>query len=520
MRTRLMMAGFIALLVLIASPARASEARGETLWIFDADFEDLLGDNAGWVSEDISGVLGSENYWHKDTIRINGFAHLGDSTWWCGTYDPCWVQPRGYGNDWYQIMWRDFPLSQWSAPGDSVSLEWDQRFAIEGGYDYGYVDISDDDGLTWSTLASFDNPHFAGKPGPSVDWDHWNFGHWKLDMSTYGGSDVLMRYRFESDCAYSSQDQPNNPPVNTVLDGAWQLDNIEWKVNGATVWLDDCESPGDNGWQHPDVPATGQTGVTWRRKFQSLMGDERWMMVAYDEGSGVMVDGQTSRLLSPAVDITGAPGLIMEWSGWIDMPECANDVAEIATDFGPHPECIPFDNPFGDPWPTYYGGPLAFLIEEDLPLSPSGDDWWCQVRITTFNYDPEDSLGCHGMGFLLDRFRVGVPLETDVPDEPVFATRLLAPHPNPFNPTTTIAYTLASDEAVALRVYDAAGRLVRTLVDEERSAGPHDVVWDGTTDDGARAASGVYFVRLETAADVESDGSRASALRQKLVLLK
>jgi hypothetical protein len=81
----------------------------ETLWIFDADFEDLTGDNAGWTSYDRSGTLAVENYWHKDTIRINGFTHLGDSTWWCGKYDPCWRQPRGYGNDWMQLLWRSFP---------------------------------------------------------------------------------------------------------------------------------------------------------------------------------------------------------------------------------------------------------------------------------------------------------------------------------------------------------------------------------------------------------------------------
>ncbi len=527
MRTPWMMAGFLALLILASSSACAVEARSETLWIFDADFEDLLGDNVGWVSEDLSGTLGVENYWHKDTIRTSGFPYLGDSTWWCGTYNPCWLQPRGYGNDWYQLMWRDFPLSEWSTAGDTVTLEWDQRFAIEGGYDYGYVDLSDDGGATWSTLASFDNPHFAGKPGPSVDWDHWNFGHWQLDMSVYGESDVVVRYRFESDECYSSQDQPDNPPISTCLDGAWQLDNIEWKVNNATVWLDDCESPGDNGWQHPDVPATSQTGITFRRSLETVMGDPRWMMVAYDEGSGVMVSDQQSRLFSPAVDISGASDLVLEWSGWIDMPQCANDIAQIATDIGQLPECFTFDTgPFGDPWPTYYGGPLAFLLTEDYALH-AGYDWF-KMRVWAMNHAPEDSLGCHGVGFMLDRFRVGVPLLTHVPEDPILATRLLAPSPNPFNPTTTIAYTLAAPGRVTICVHDAAGRVVRTLIDEERAAGEHATVWNGRTDTGDRAASGVYFVRMVTSSDIGAappgDASRgggsSETRQQKLVLLK
>jgi hypothetical protein len=71
----------------------------ETLWIFDADFEDLSGDNLGWLSYDTSGTLEHVNYWHKDTIHrwSQDPAHpLGDSTWWCGTYgNSCWRQPNG-----------------------------------------------------------------------------------------------------------------------------------------------------------------------------------------------------------------------------------------------------------------------------------------------------------------------------------------------------------------------------------------------------------------------------------------
>jgi hypothetical protein len=514
MRARWMMAGLLTLLIFAASPAHAVEARSETLWIFDADFEDLLGDNAGWVSEDFSGTLGVENFWHKDTIRINGFEWLGDSTWWCGTYNACWLQPRGYGNDWYQVMWRDFPLSEWSEAGDDITLEWDQRFAMEKDYDYGYVEVSSDEGLTWDVLRSYTNPGFAGKPGMSQDWDSTSFGHPVLDLSGYAGSDVELRFRFESDEAYSAQDEYDNIPLHSVLDGAWQLDNIEWKVNDATVWLDDCESPGDNGWQHPDVPAVGQTGVAFRRSLETVMGDPRWMMVAYDEGSGVMVSDQQSRLFSPAVDISGASDLVLEWSGWIDMPQCANDIAQLATDIGQLPECFTFDTgPFGDPWPTYYGGPLAFLLTEDYAMHAAYD--WFKMRVWAMNHAPEDSLGCHGAGFMLDRFRVGVPLETHVPDEPVFATRLLAPSPNPFNPTTTIAYTLETPGRVTIRIYDVSGRVVRTLVDEESEAGEHAVVWDGTTDGNNPAASGVYFIRME------SGGRKASSKEvQRLVLLK
>jgi hypothetical protein len=81
---------------------------------------------------------------------------------------------------------------------------------------------------------------------------------------------------------------------------------------------------------------------------------------------------------------------------------------------------------------------------------------------------------------------------------------LRANHPNPFNPRTTISFSLPEVSHVELTIYDAAGRLVRTLVCEHMAPGPHSAVWDGRTNSGSRAASGVYFCRLSTPVGTES----------------
>jgi len=72
--------------------------------------------------------------------------------------------------------------------------------------------------------------------------------------------------------------------------------------------------------------------------------------------------------------------------------------------------------------------------------------------------------------------------------------------PNPFNPTTRIAYTLASAEDIKLRFFDSQGRAVRTLVDGRREAGEHAVTWDGRDDSGQPLPSGVYYYELVGAA--------------------
>ncbi|NLP10691.1 T9SS type A sorting domain-containing protein [bacterium] len=70
-------------------------------------------------------------------------------------------------------------------------------------------------------------------------------------------------------------------------------------------------------------------------------------------------------------------------------------------------------------------------------------------------------------------------------------------HPNPFNPSTQIPFTLAQPGMVVLTVYDMLGREVKQLVNGSLAAGKHSVQWDGSNERGEKAASGVYFYRLQ-----------------------
>lgn len=82
--------------------------------------------------------------------------------------------------------------------------------------------------------------------------------------------------------------------------------------------------------------------------------------------------------------------------------------------------------------------------------------------------------------------------------------RLAPNRPNPFNPSTTIAYETARDGHVRLEVFDLAGNRVRMLVDEAIAAGAHAAVWDGRDDAGNPAASGTYLCRLSADGEVAS----------------
>ncbi len=104
------------------------------------------------------------------------------------------------------------------------------------------------------------------------------------------------------------------------------------------------------------------------------------------------------------------------------------------------------------------------------------------------------------------------PVFTSVGDEvPDAVDRLHPAYPNPFNPATTVRFTLARSGPVRVAIYDVRGRLVQRLVDAHLPAGAHERTWRGTDLAGDAVASGIYVLRLQT---------DQGHVHQKLTLLK
>ncbi len=94
-------------------------------------------------------------------------------------------------------------------------------------------------------------------------------------------------------------------------------------------------------------------------------------------------------------------------------------------------------------------------------------------------------------------------IEVTVKSLPQVRTQLLSNVPNPFNPQTEIRFQLATASQVRITIYDVTGRLVRTLVNEQRGAGENHAVWQGRDDSGRRVSSGAYYVRLENEGQID-----------------
>jgi len=131
-----------------------------------------------------------------------------------------------------------------------------------------------------------------------------------------------------------------------------------------------------------------------------------------------------------------------------------------------------------------------------------------RIELVGNNTVPDDEDGIDNVKLFVDTTATAI-------DDGVWAspsqTALRSAYPNPFNPTVKLEFDLANGGRAQIAIYDAAGRLVRRLVDDVLPSARHAVVWNGRDDGGAPVASGVYFVRLV---------ARDRASIKKIVLLK
>jgi hypothetical protein len=161
----------------------------------------------------------------------------------------------------------------------------------------------------------------------------------------------------------------------------------------------------------------------------------------------------------------------------------------------------------------FYGYAGAYSTTDSLH---PGHGYWVKV-----NQDGDLILSSSGSPVCRIRVVPTDELPPDPPDGPVVSSQERTPEafalaqnfPNPFNPTTTLSFTVPADAGrVTLTVYGVTGQVVRTLVDADGlPAGPHSAVWDGTDADGRAVSSGVYFARLSAA---------GRTLSTKMALLK
>jgi len=171
-------------------------------------------------------------------------------------------------------------------------------------------------------------------------------------------------------------------------------------------------------------------------------------------------------------------------------------------------DAVPFDQ--GDPLafvgvtPILQPGelftpPEAALIVPDAP----------GISTATVTYLVAYAPALNMPDTLVTTINFGVPTPAPPPPAPKLALHQNVP--NPFARSTSISFSLNERMHLALSIYNVEGKLVKTLIDDVESAGPHTIWWDGKNDRGTTQSTGVYFCRLKTS---------VRTITRKMILLK
>ncbi len=79
-----------------------------------------------------------------------------------------------------------------------------------------------------------------------------------------------------------------------------------------------------------------------------------------------------------------------------------------------------------------------------------------------------------------------------------FVTELKGNYPNPFNPSTTISFSLQETDNVSITIFNLKGQKIKTFKKENLPAGNHQIEWNGLDENGHKTASGIFFYHLKT----------------------
>jgi predicted outer membrane repeat protein len=380
--------------------------------------------------------------------------------------------------------------------GGDLALDW-QLFAYEGvfergfggpdafGYRWGDSDKPDGPSFEWNDISGYGTQVTLGNDDATLvvlpfDFPFYDTSWFEFALSSNG------YLTFGSDWTASVNGPiPDSSQPNEFIAPFWEdLDPSA----GGTIHYHYSPDAGTFTVQFTEVP-NASSAVGGEYTFQVVLHEDGTIRFYYLSMVGY-VEGATIGIENP----DGTIGLQVAYN----EPYMHDDLAVII-DLGPPP-------------PDW----LWMSLTEGT-LSP-GEEAVCECCVETS--DLEAGIYEATLVMVSDDFNDPVryiPLTmevfpTGVDDEMSTRLTLRGNYPNPFNPRTSIAFDLPEPARVSLRVYNSAGRMVRSLLEGiPMEAGPSVQSWDGRDSDGTALASGVYFCMLEV------DGVSLSG---KMVLLK
>ncbi|MCK5439906.1 MAG: hypothetical protein KAI97_08170, partial [Gemmatimonadetes bacterium] len=322
--------------------------------------------------------------------------------------------------------------------------------------------------------------------GSNTTWDAWDYANESLT-----GADVAALVN-----------GAKNPVVFAIASGNSGIDNVD-DAMGET-WLN-----GAQGGAVFHYGSTRTSGMAHNNEllpaiFRLLYGGANptlWELTTWAQYEAKDLAGSTESTSEQTIrqyQILGLPDMKVYTETPYEL--VVNGLPAWLAGLGPHTVTLDIDLSRGEPASN---AKVSFYeIERKLLYKSEFADGDGQLT-TDLLYDDYGSKGV----LVTDDFGSALPWEgvievvefgTDAPQTQVFSASAA---PNPFNPNTTIHFRLPQAGHLSVRIYDARGRLVRALVDDDLVAGPGETSWDGTDTAGRDLAAGVYFFEVRTEID-------------------
>ena len=423
-------------------------------------------------------------------FELNNGELISETGWLWG--DPATVDAYSGSKVWATNLTGQYPINvqyHLYTPqyvlGANSSLSFMHNYAVEQDYDGVNVSISTNNGNSWTVIAptgGYNGSSIAGLNSES-GWTG-NSGGWvnaSFDLSAYADSDVKFRFRLGSN--------------GSITGPGWFIDDFKLiDVNLKTgfvqgmVYLTSTLDP-------------SLTNVTSAQRFATNPDSAGAYRLYLPNGihsvTASLANHQNSTLNNIHINVN-APVVTAEFT-LIDLPAVTS--FENIQDQGTSILTILWAPP-AEPMfpPTAYrvyrrfdSGPYIMALEtaETSYLEILGREGFYRYYVTAVYMNEE--------GAPTEILEVPYPfvVSNEDPGAPQLKTALGRNYPNPFNPTTTISFTLAQSGPASLKIYNAKGQMVRELANAEYSAGKHHLVWDGRDTKGRPVSSGLYFYRLQ-----------------------
>ena len=485
------------------TPGRSTPAVAETTIRHQVYFSDLEAGTSGWST--MNWRAGMPVAWNI----VSGTHACTGNSWWCGQVGL--PHGDGYGNNWIQSLTTNVPIN--IAGGTGAQLTFKMRFQSEWSFDWGWILIKGGNaGARWDTLATY-----SGNFGNSCS----NQTVAIPDSFKAVTQPITLQFLFGSDLRVSAED-------STDLWTGWTLDDVAVKTGTTTHFFDDMESgpskwiavspnPGAL-WHVENSPTTSQPATCF------FLNTNVWVPFQ-GSGFGIVPDFADQMVMTPSMDLQGVfspatptTSLRFQFDEWINLPPL-NSVYWSLWIQGSNDKTTwtPWRNAFGD-FEFSGGNPQCIegLTKDFNPYDSTRTGFGPSTRYIRLGIRLRDEkaidgcdcggplrLGFGTEGLYFDNLGVyyvytisGVETVSGVPAAP--RPRIQRSFPNPFNPFTTIEFSVPRSGPVRVGIFDVHGRRVATLVNQAMSAGVYRVRWTGKDASGGDASSGVYYALIQS----------------------